>query len=116
MWVYSSLHSTRPLGKLALITWKCEVHSGFRRNVAFEIKPKKTAKVVKLSQKKKMGAVKNNWNAMEVAEQAPDISTSSQIQIRYSSQSVDPSLPLPQITPLVKYVSLSLSPSLYVFW
>lgn len=55
-----------------------------------------------------MGAVKNNWNAMEVAEQAPDISTSSQIQIRYSSQSVDPSLPLPQITPLVKYVSISL--------
>ncbi|KAK9947597.1 hypothetical protein M0R45_003213 [Rubus argutus] len=49
-----------------------------------------------------MGAVKNNWNAMEVAEQAPDIRNSSQIQICYSSQSVDPSLPLPQITPLVK--------------
>lgn len=62
-----------------------------------------------------MGAVKNNWNAMEVAEQAPDISTSSQIQIRYSSQSVDPSLPLPQITPLVKYVSISLSLPLFTF-
>ncbi|KAM5547876.1 putative ethanolamine kinase [Rosa sericea] len=44
-----------------------------------------------------MGAVKNVWNAKDVAE-APDC---SQIQIPTSSRSVDPSLPLPQITPLV---------------
>lgn len=48
-----------------------------------------------------MGAVNNIWNAKEVAE-APD---NSAIQIRFSSQSVDPSLPLPQITPLVTSVS-----------
>ncbi|PRQ46433.1 putative ethanolamine kinase [Rosa chinensis] len=44
-----------------------------------------------------MGAVKNIWNEREVAE-APDC---SQIQIPTSSLSVDPSLPLPQITPLI---------------
>ncbi|XP_061992538.1 probable ethanolamine kinase [Rosa rugosa] len=44
-----------------------------------------------------MGAVKNIWNGREVAE-APDC---SQIQIPTSSLSVDPSLPLPQITPLI---------------
>ncbi|XP_050364912.1 probable ethanolamine kinase [Argentina anserina] len=45
-----------------------------------------------------MGAVKNIWDAREVAGAPADC---SHIQIRSSSQSVDPSLPLPQITPLV---------------
>ncbi|KAM0974501.1 hypothetical protein FF1_017700 [Malus domestica] len=45
-----------------------------------------------------MGAVKNIWNAMEVAAQASDCSTS---QIHSSSLSVDPSLPLPPVSPLI---------------
>ncbi|XP_009368829.2 LOW QUALITY PROTEIN: probable ethanolamine kinase [Pyrus x bretschneideri] len=45
-----------------------------------------------------MGAVKNIWNAMEVAEQASDCSTS---QIHSSSFIVDPSLPLSHISPLI---------------
>ncbi|KAM0969431.1 hypothetical protein ACFX13_017951 [Malus domestica] len=45
-----------------------------------------------------MGAVKNIWNAMEVAEQASDCSTS---QIHSSSLSVDPSLPLSPVSPLI---------------
>ncbi|KAM1508318.1 hypothetical protein ACFX10_017646 [Malus domestica] len=45
-----------------------------------------------------MGAVKNIWNAMEVAAQASDCSTS---QIHSSSLSVDPSLPLSPVSPLI---------------
>ncbi|ONH98289.1 hypothetical protein PRUPE_7G240800 [Prunus persica] len=45
-----------------------------------------------------MGGVKNIWNAMEVAKQTSDCSTS---QIHSSSLSVDPSLPLSHITPLI---------------
>ncbi|KAL6274796.1 hypothetical protein ACE6H2_025488 [Prunus campanulata] len=45
-----------------------------------------------------MGGVKNIWNAMEVAQQTSDCSTS---QIHSSSLSVDPSLPLAHITPLI---------------
>ncbi|KAM1360934.1 hypothetical protein ACFX15_025580 [Malus domestica] len=45
-----------------------------------------------------MGAGKNIWNAMEVAEQASHCSTS---QIHSSSLSIDPSLPLSDISPLI---------------
>ncbi|KAM2965615.1 hypothetical protein FF1_026153 [Malus domestica] len=45
-----------------------------------------------------MGAGKNIWNAMEVAEQASHCSTS---QIPSSSLSIDPSLPLSDISPLI---------------
>ncbi|GMN60886.1 hypothetical protein TIFTF001_029971 [Ficus carica] len=62
-----------------------------------------------------MGAL-NIWNAMEVASEP---SETSMPQIAFSSLSIDPSLSLPQISPRVMSVSLSLllslSPSLSLF-
>lgn len=56
-------------------------------------------------QTKEMGAVKKIWNAMDVvSDGAPNHTVS---QIPFTSLSVDPSLPLPQMTPRIMYSSLS---------
>lgn len=50
-----------------------------------------------------MGAAETIWNAMEVAEEAPDGNIPS------SSLTVDTHLPLPDMKPHIMFVPLSLS-------
>ncbi|PRQ46405.1 putative ethanolamine kinase [Rosa chinensis] len=78
---------------LKTLRLKIEAKKGKRKKIKKKIQKREEEKSLKV----KMGAVKNIWNEREVAE-APDC---SQIQIPTSSLSVDPSLPLPQITPLI---------------
>lgn len=89
-----------PNQKLAL-NLQLGLGSWFRICKTLRLKIKR--KTRKLENKAEMGGVKNIWNAMEVAQQTSDCSTS---QIHSSSLSVDPSLPLAHITPLIMSVSI----------